>query len=958
MTLAQAVPEAGRTKLRLLYGFEQASDTADLRRSADSAEIVTVQDNGVTEGKNCARVTLSRGADYAGFELTKETLKNWSEFDYVALDLYTEDEHPYTVVLELWDGLTRNYSTRCTFENVQTHRGRQTLLYPINRAKRNGKEGLAWDELQPQDKIRMDALTRVKIFVTPLQDRDTIFWIDQIRLLQADAAKPKMRVTLPNGAIAFDFGSPGATVSGFQAVPANREYSPTARFGFVAPKGLLQGGEGWPDLLTGTYVRPAPGGTLQFQAQIPNGTYHVWLAAGKILHPDLKERRFLLRLNEESLCQEEPSEAEFQGEEYLYRFLNTQYSEKPHALWRNYISRMYPAGVHKIEVKNNLLNLVAENHFVGGLILVPAAQTAEFEALTAALEQTRITAFEQTYHRAEPVKPRKQSGDGDYVLYVPDPGRTIGPHTDPSVAERGRKNLITAGVPGQRVVLRVVVTPFADLGRSSLNLADLKGESAKLGSISADKIRGHFQNYRSDGKSLGEMALIPTLSLEMEKGITQCFWLWLEIPAAARPGIYTSAFSFRTERGHATPIPLTLEVYPFHLADAVPASFGMYYRIPDSPAFPAALQRKLIKEQLAWMREIGFTGVQLNGPAVLGLDKNDTARLRFDSQLWELAREVGMGRRPEQLSMAASLSVARGVGRWLPEMSGIKIDQNPGLELRQPDFQRYYLNAMQQYGDFIRKSGLPIAMEIVDEPRETPNPWNRNLADTITYGDLLHQVPGLRTFVDPIADVGDGKDYTALVDHADIISVHAWKASSRLIRKTHDRRKTLWLYNTGMDRFSWGFYNWRVRSAGRWEWHFCWPEDQAVGGYPGREWYNPFTSQHGFASAAPCEAYRGGMLYQSRFLEVAEGITDYTYLYTLSVALQARKTAGNNPKGVQAAETFLAGLQRTIPEFPQIQGLSHESDGALVGAGIEGAASRQVVEWRREIAELLRILEQ
>ena len=46
-----------------------------------------------------------------------------------------------------------------------------------------------------------------------------------------------------------------------------------------------------------------------------------------------------------------------------------------------------------------------------------------------------------------------------------------------------------------------------------------------------------------------------------------------------------------------------------------------------------------------------------------------------------------------------------------------------------------------------------------------------------------------------------------------------------------------------MDRFSWGFYAWRVGAAGRWEWHFCWPEDQAKGGYPGREWYNPFTGQ-------------------------------------------------------------------------------------------------------------------
>ena len=42
-------------------------------------------------------------------------------------------------------------------------------------------------------------------------------------------------------------------------------------------------------------------------------------------------------------------------------------------------------------------------------------------------------------------------------------------------------------------------------------------------------------------------------------------------------------------------------------------------------------------------------------------------------------------------------------------------------------------------------------------------------------------------------------------------------------------------------------------SIGRWEWHFCWPEDLAKGGYPGREWYNPFTQSHGFATDGPLE---------------------------------------------------------------------------------------------------------
>ncbi len=89
----------------------------------------------------------------------------------------------------------------------------------------------------------------------------------------------------------------------------------------------------------------------------------------------------------------------------------------------------------------------------------------------------------------------------------------------------------------------------------------------------------------------------------------------------------------------------------------------------------------------------------------------------------------------------------------------------------------------------------------------------------MAYGDLLKEA-GVTSFITPMGDTESGKDYTALADHVDIISTHAWKGSAGLIARTREKGKTLWLYNTGMDRLSWGFYNWRVGSIGRWEWHF------------------------------------------------------------------------------------------------------------------------------------------
>ena len=136
--------------------------------------------------------------------------------------------------------------------------------------------------------------------------------------------------------------------------------------------------------------------------------------------------------------------------------------------------------------------------------------------------------------------------------------------------------------------------------------------------------------------------------------------------------------------------------------------------------------------------------------------------MRFDPTLYDLAREVGMGRDPKQYLMGEALGVGRGVGhRLIGQDGGLKIDRNPGLELRQPGFREYFVNAMRQNKEFIRRTGLPVALEAADEPREAPNPWNRNLADSIAYGDLMREA-GVTSFITPMGDTESGKDYTVV----------------------------------------------------------------------------------------------------------------------------------------------------------------------------------------------------
>jgi hypothetical protein len=938
-----------RTKVRLLYSFEDPGEVARLLKGGENAQLIMVQDNGVTQGANCARLVVPRGVGYGTIRFDADAMRNWGDFDYFAIDVFTEDDHPYPINFELWDGLSKNYGTRCTFENVTTRPGRQTLLYHIARAKRNNKEGRTWEELEPRDKINLNGLTQVKIFLTSRKDRDAIFWIDNLRLLQEDAAKPKLKVPLPAGALAFNFGSPGSHINGFKTVSSKTSFSDKAGYGFTSIEGLVHGGEGWPDLLAGTFVHAGEGQTVQFQAKVPKGTYHAWLCAGPILRAQPKDLHFLLKLQGTDgaglVIDEKPTPQEYLGEKYLFRFLNTQYSQKPHAPWQNYIDRMYPVRQSKLSLPDGMLTLTAKNYFLSGLILLPAE--VDPTPLVQKIQELRMASFEKNL-RPLPSPDRTgvsgPPGDVPGVCFIPEDQLSILPWTGPP-KEKGHIGWDLAGAPGQRLVLRLAVAPFTDLGSCTLELADLKGQ----GVIPQARIKGYFQNYRYDGDRLGEMVLLPRLTLDMEAGLTQCYWLWLEIPANTPPGNYQGTLTFRPGKGEAKKIPLQLEVYPFTLEPVLPVAFGMYYNPRREPLLPAE-ESRLLKEQLQFMRQVGFTSVSIPAPVVTGLGKGNQVNLRFDKTMFDLAREVGMGQHPRQEIMTQALGIGRAIGRRLPGSPGPAVDRNPGLELKQPEFRGYFLNALKQYKSFLDNTGLPVAVEIVDEPREMPNPWNRNLADTLQYGNLLKEA-GLRTFVTPMGDSNSGKDYTVLADNADIISVHAWKASSGLMERTRKNGKTLWLYNTGMDRFSWGFYNWRAGSSGRWEWHFCWHEEKTVGGYPGRDWYNPFTSMHGFAPNAP-PSFLGGMLFQSRFLEVAEGINDYAYLITLEQALEKTK----KEEVARSAREFLAALKRVIPEHPETKGLASDSDGALVGLGINDEVRRLTPQWRKKIGEYLKKL--
>lgn len=934
-TTSAARAAAAEGDIRVLFDFESADDIKAIAAESTNSTFDLSQDEGVTSGKQCCRATFKKGGDYSEIYFSGDKKQGWEAYDYFAMDLYVRGEDRTGIALEFWDAASTNYPTRCTID-TQVVPGKQTVLIPINRAKRNNKEGSSWDELEPKDKINMAALAKAKIHFQTPKDHDLVWMIDNVRLLKENALGRKITVELPAGAKAFCLGKAIET-TGFAIVPSSAGFDGTK--GFSVKADLQDVGKRWPDPLTGTGVYSPTGQPFTFDLALPDGEYFVWLAAGQVLQPEIKNPHFLLKVANQTIIDTKPSLNELYSDKYMFRFMNTPYSQRENSQWLDFIDRMYPTHETKVNVTGGKLSIQACNYELSSLIVLPAKDPAAFAKLTAAIKAERIRIFYAQQLPFTPKGPARQAGDGAFVAFIPDEQTQVTPNTGPTKAEREHKQYDLVAAPTQNLIFRVAISSFEDLGKASLTISDLKGPA----SIPASAARLYYQDFRLRGVDIVETGLIPSNQVALEKNLTRCFWVWLRLPADIATGTYSGTVTLTAGAGGTDnhTFPLQLKVLPIKLEQTLPYAFGMWYGARQMP--DPARQKQLISEQLQFMREIGFTGVDLPGP-----DGNGNV----DPTLYNLAKAAGMGKHPMQMSMSGTLGMGRSIARSRLGY-GPKIDRNPGSEFQSPEFKGLFMEGARKFNTFLKTCGLPMAIQTVDEPREVPNPWNRNLEETNRYGDYLKEAGIPNSFVTPMGDNNGGKDYTSLVDHHDIISTHAGKGSEILMRQSIEKKKILWLYNTGMDRLSWGFYNWRVGSVGRWEWHFCDASGGSEVGYVNEnEWYNPFTNCVGATSYAPM-SFKGALIFSTRFFGSAEGITDTAYLVTLQNKMQAAKADPAKAATVAKAQALLDEIKAAVPFLPEVAGIASEADGALVGQGLKTPAAQRCETWRRQIGSIL-----
>ncbi len=216
----------------------------------EGGAIVTVH---ATEGAHALRIDRS----YAMMDQAQD----WTGYDYLKADLYTEANEPLQLYVEIRDTSTRDYWTRVNYSTVVPH-GQSTLVLPI-------KQLYVGEKSRPGRMLLLNAINR---FVLSLAEHPGApLFVDNLRLERDDSAAQVQF----EGLQAFDFGTGTSPVmEGFTAVTPGTLYSKGRGYGLKDARVWRAQDVLQPDPLYQDFICIESGG---FAVDLPNGRYRVFL---------------------------------------------------------------------------------------------------------------------------------------------------------------------------------------------------------------------------------------------------------------------------------------------------------------------------------------------------------------------------------------------------------------------------------------------------------------------------------------------------------------------------------------------------------------------------------------------------------------------------------------------------------------------------------------------------------
>lgn len=759
-------------------------------------------------------------------------------------------------------------------------------------------------------------------------------------LAWAQPAPPKYTppATPPaEGVWRFDFGTESSPVQ-------DRWYGVWPAVAYEAARGYGFEGKGYrkafdqnrrvqgDTLILDDVTRDGIYGTGVFRLDLPDGQYTVVALTGEETRdgtnrPPCHARPYTITANGVTVYEQTGTLQEFYGPDGKY-FHNYRHDWAPDTnLYQTYVSQWIPWATASVTVAGGALRVETSIYGpLNALFVFPLGSEAGKQAVTEC-QNRQEQAFNQQFpyvpepveHALPPLTAEVQQAGA--VMYVRDDALRLRPGTRPVARDLGRPLRLFAA-QGDRQAGVVAVTPLRDIqGPVRLVASDLKGPGGATLPASALDLRYlRYTEYPTNGGYyVAPFYLTPWLPEKLEKDITRGFWVDLFTPEEARPGLYEGKLTLSGPGLNAS-LPLQVRVLPLKLPQAklragVYASnldsttFRTFAMSPEGDKLTPELHRQVWRTRMQFLADQGFTGLYDSLPWH-PVDYKDgvvtpTAAWEKWKIFFELAKSFPQFRDEVFSYYLAGPQLYPTCPHWL-DRTKIK-----GLDLDQITFSDEAIAEMTAVTKWlyqqVKANDWPqLAFYVQDE-------LGNDGAKGARYGrELLKalnkvkaQVPGGFTTIISTLGIADAREYMNLLDIT--MPNSGFPITTETLKELRDSGSKLALYNCGANRFSFGFYPWRVGALLRAQWSFTYGGDVS----------DPYGAiPAGAPVSCDCKYTPDWQVLPSvGMLLQREGVSDYRYVQLLEERLAAADRAGRgNTPASRAGRKVLADLRQAIKE--------------------------------------------
>jgi len=739
----------------------------------------------------------------------------------------------------------------------------------------------------------------------------------------------------------FNF-APGTApdVGSFITIDIDTDYSDWTGYGWLDAEGPVTTGK-WPGGKSTTWesrnnlnlvnrsgpddlARSHATGPATFVLDLAPGTYEVWVLSGDSGHLEYIPREPYRILVEGKTVLEFDTSAEAFIREFAAPVFRDELSQSD--VWRHSIESRFQWGRVVVDVEDGQLTVnVAGNRrdrsiadvvadyphsenrggpavrytgALNALVVLPAGPDASAGQRTvSAIDTWRRENFDRKWPRidtvAEPfTNPAAADRERGYTLA---PVNVLSPVMPDDRYPHAATGLRLTATPGEYLPITFAISPLKDLGETRIDFREWQGPPGTgtiptAGNLASGVVRyqaGPAKNRERGWQPVPAM-ILPTSHWDIRAGVSKQFWLTYHVPDDMPPGRYTGSIEISPELATDSRLAVELQVLPFRLQRPAQLAIGMTYFSPVQYAASAEADLwQRMQAEFTDMRAHNMTTVQFAG---IKMDDHD----RIGRAL-TLYRESGF-------EQPINLLESHGV-MWRLRRNGIPWE-TADFHTRYVQFIREFLEEAQ------RRKWPPVIINFGDEfTNKAIEEFGAEVARR------LKEIPGIVT----AADANGYREVKLMAPEVDIVAFNnGWDGpegvnqGKRLLNKgTVDlilnAGATPWLVNVGMDRFSNGYWFWkmvRLGVRGKMEWIY-----RNYNGMP----FNTFDAQP-LRAHAVYPGPNGTAIPSIAYEQMRTGLDDLAYLHTLERMVADSRDDPEKAAAVTAAEALIHRLDGMIED--------------------------------------------